>query len=159
VELRTVLGEGMSSMATLTRSVVIDAPVEKAFDYALDIRNLWDLPDVALASVALKPEGVGSSARLYSHFLGFHLEGGLEYTEVVRPERIVAKVSFFAEHPVWTFTFEPVDDGVRFTVQGEWHVGVPAVGKPLEGLMVREHQEFVEAMLTNVKTGVEGTAA
>lgn len=149
----------MSSMATLTRSVVIDAPVEKVFDYALDMRNLWAVPDVALADVALKPEGTGSSARLFSHFLGFHLEGGLEYTEVVRPERIVAKVSFFAEHPTWTFTFEPVDDGAKLTATGEWHIGVPAVGKPLEGLMVREHQEFVETMLTNVKDGVEGTTA
>jgi uncharacterized protein YndB with AHSA1/START domain len=159
VELLSVLGEGMSSMATLTRSVVIDAPVEKAFDYALDIRNLWALPDVGLANVVLKPEGVGSSARIFTHLLGFHIEMGLEYTEVVRPERIVAKVTSFTEKPTWTFTFEPVDDGVRFTVQGEWHVGVPAVGKPMEGLMVREHKEFVETMLTNVKTGVEGTAA
>jgi uncharacterized protein YndB with AHSA1/START domain len=149
----------MSSVATLTKSVVIDAPVEKAFDYALDLRNLWAVPEVALADVELKPEGTGSSARLFSHFLGFHLEGSLEYTEVVRPERIVAKVSFFAEHPTWTFTFEPVDDRVKLTVQGEWHVGVPAVGRPLEGLMVREHKEIVETMLTNVKDGVEGTSA
>jgi uncharacterized protein YndB with AHSA1/START domain len=149
----------MSSMATLTRSVVIDAPVEKVFDYALDVRNLWAFPDVALANVELKPEGIGSSARLFTHFLGFHMEGGLEYTEVVRPERIVAKVSFFAENPTWTFTFEPVDDGVKLTVRGEWHIGVPAVGRPLEGLMVREHKEFVETMLTNVKDGVEGTTA
>jgi uncharacterized protein YndB with AHSA1/START domain len=149
----------MSSMATLTKSVVIDAPAEKAFDYALDMRNLWAVPEVALADVELKPEGIGSSARLFSHFLGFHLEGSLEYTEVVRPERIVAKVSFFAEHPTWTFTFEPVDDRVKLTVQGEWHVGVPAVGRPLEGLMVREHKEMVETMLTNVKDGVEGTSA
>ena len=34
----------------------------------------------------------GSSARIWSHLLGFHLEGGLEYTEVVRPERIKAEV-------------------------------------------------------------------
>jgi uncharacterized protein YndB with AHSA1/START domain len=147
----------MGSMATLTKSVVIDAPVAKVFDYALDIRNLWAVPEVALANVELKPEGTGSSARLYSHFLGFHLEGDLVYTEVVRPERIVAKVSFFAEHPTWTFTFEPGDDGAKLTVTGEWHVGVPAVGKPLEGMMVREHRGMVDTMLANVQAGVEGT--
>lgn len=31
----TVPGEGMSAMATLTRNITIDAPVEKVFDYAL----------------------------------------------------------------------------------------------------------------------------
>jgi uncharacterized protein YndB with AHSA1/START domain len=147
----------MSSTATLTKGIVIDAPVEKVFDYALDMRNIWAVPDVALANVELKPEGTGSSARLYSHFLGFHVEGGLEYTEVVRPERIVAKVSFFAEHPTWTFTFEPVDEGTKLTVTGEWHIAVPAVGKPLEGMMVRGHREMVDMMLANVKAGVEGT--
>jgi uncharacterized protein YndB with AHSA1/START domain len=146
----------MSSVATLTKSAVIDAPVEKAFDYALDMRNLWAVPDVALANVELKPEGTGSSARLFSHFLGFHLEGGPEYTEVVRPKRIVAKVSFFGEHPTWTFTFEPVDDGTKLTVQGEWHIGVPAVGKTLEGLMVREHREMVDTMLATSRPGWRG---
>lgn len=149
----------MGSMATLTKSVVIDAPVEKVFDYALDIRNLWDVPDVALANVELTPEGTGSSARIYSHFLGFHLEGGLEYRDVVRPERIVAKVRFFGEHPIWTFTFEPAGDGARMTVQGEWHVAIPVAGKPLEGLLVREHRQMADTMLANVKAGVEGTTA
>jgi uncharacterized protein YndB with AHSA1/START domain len=147
-------------MATLTRSVIIDAPVEKAFDYALDIRNLWAVPDVGLANVVLKPEGTGSSAQLYAHFLGFHLAMGLEYTEVVRPERIIAKVtSFTPDRPTWTFTFEPVEAGTKLTVQGEWHIKVPAVGGPMEGLMAREHKDFVEIMLTNVKSGVEGTTA
>lgn len=145
-------------MATLTRSVTIDAPVEKAFDYALDIRNLWAVPDIGLADVALKPDGVGSSAKIFTHFLGFHMEMGLEYTEVVRPERIVAKVAGFGlDKPTWRFTFEPADGGTKMTVQGEWHINVPAVGGPMEGLMVREHREFVEQMLTNVKSGVEGT--
>jgi hypothetical protein len=102
---------------------------------------------------------VGLTHRLFSHFLGFHLEGDLEYTEVVRPEGIVAQVSFFGEHPTWTFTFEPVEDGTKLTAQGAWHIGVPAVGKPLEGLMVREHREMVDTMLANVKAGVEGTTA
>ena len=49
----------------------------------------WKVKDVGLAEVDLKPGGVGTSARMYSHFLGFHLDGGLEYTEVVPEKRIV----------------------------------------------------------------------
>lgn len=146
-------------MATLTRSVTIDAPVEQVFDYALDIRKLWAVPDVALADVSPTPDGAGSTARIWTHVLGFHMEMGLEYTEVVRPERIVAEVKSFGEKPVWTFTFEPVEGGTKLTAQGEWHVKVPAVGKPIEGLMVREHQDFLETMLDNVKAGVEGKTA
>jgi len=147
-------------MATLKRTMTIDAPVEKVFDYALDIRNLWDFPDMGLADVDLKPDGEGSSARIFAHFLGFHLEMGLKYTEVVRPERIVAEISGFGfDNPTWTLTFKPVDERTKLTVTGEWHINVPAVGGAMEGMMVREHKDFVETMLSHIRAGVEPTSA
>jgi hypothetical protein len=145
-------------MATLTRSITIKAPVETAFEYVLDIRRFWAWPDMALTEVKLTPDGVGSSARIWTHLLGFHLEGGLEYTEVRRPEWIKAEVGFALEHPTWTFTFEPVESGTKLTAQGEWHVGVPAVGKTFERLMVKEHEGFLEQLLTKVKGDVEAQA-
>jgi uncharacterized protein YndB with AHSA1/START domain len=149
----------MILMAILTRSTTVKAPVEKVFDYAMDVRSLWSMPDVAVAEVDVKPEGVGTTARLWSHFLGFHLEGGLEYTEVTRPERIVIKVSYFMEHPTWTFTFEPVEGGTKVTVQGEWHVNAPAVGGTIEKMMVTEHKPLLDTMLGNLKDSLESKAA
>lgn len=52
-------------------------------------------------------------ARLHTHFLGFRLVGGVEYTEVVPGQRIVAQVHFFAEKPTWRFTFEPAGGGTK----------------------------------------------
>lgn len=129
------------------------------FDFALDISQLWMVKDVALTEVDIKPEGVGTSARLYTHLLGFHLEGGIEYTEVIPGQRIVAQVHFFAEKPTWTFTFEPVDDGTKVTAEGEWDVKVPVVGKPIERMMVKEHEPFVEELLASLKTRVEAKTA
>jgi len=147
-------------MATLTRSIMIDAPVEEVFDYALDIRNLWAIPDVGLADVTLTPDGVGSQARLFTHFLGFHMSMGLEYLEVVRPEKIVAKVtSFSPDRPMWTFTFEPAGSGTKLTVLGEWHIAVPAVGKPMEDMVAGSHKDLVQTMLTNAKAGAEKAVA
>jgi uncharacterized protein YndB with AHSA1/START domain len=146
-------------MATLTRSIQVDAPVETVFDFALDIGQLWKWKDVALTDIDLKPKGVGTSARMFTHLLGFHLEGGVEYTEVVPGQRIVAQVHFFAEKPTWTFTFAPAGDGTKVTAEGEWVVQVPVVGKPIEAMMVKEHEPYVEAMLANLKTQVEAKAA
>lgn len=146
-------------MATLTRSITIDAPVDTVFDYALDIRQLWNWKDVALTDVDIKPDGVGTSARLYTHVLGFHVEGGVEYTEVIPGHRIVAQVHFFAEKPTWTFTFEPVDGGTKVTAEGEWNVKLPVAGKPIERMMVKEHEPYVEATLANLKTQVEAKTA
>ena len=146
-------------MATLTRSITINAPVDTVFDMALDIRRLWTAKDVALTEVDIKPDGVGTSARMYSHLLGFHLEGGLEYTEVVPNERIVAQVHFVAEKPVWRFMFEPTEGGTQLTAQGEWTMKVPVVGKPVETMMVKEHAPFLEELLANFKTQVEAKTA
>ena len=146
-------------MAKLTRNVTVDAPVDRVFDYALDITKLWRVKDVGLADVDLKPDGVGTSARMYTHFLGFHMEGGLEYTEVVRGQRIVAQVHFFMEKPTWTFTFEPVDGGTSVTAEGEWQVGLPVAGRRIEGMMVKEHEPFLDELLASLKSGVEARAA
>lgn len=129
------------------------------FDYALDIRKVRAWPDVALADVVLTPDGVGSSARMWTHFLGFHMEAGLEYTEVIRPEQIIAQVGFAMEHPTWTFSFEPVDGGTKLTAQGEWHVSVPAVGKTFERMMVKGHEEGLEHLLAHVKEDLEAAVA
>jgi hypothetical protein len=102
-------------------------------------------------------DGVGNSARIWSHVLGFHIEGALEYKEVVRPTRMVIEVAFFMEHPTWTFTFEPADGGTEVTGQGEWHVKAPAVGKPVERMMIKEHEPFLEGMLAALKADVEDT--
>ncbi len=129
------------------------------FDYALDPRKLWSMPEVALAEVVTKPDGVGTTARIWSHMLGFHIEGGLEYAEVVRPERIVIKVNFLMEHPTWTFTFQPEDGGTKVMAQGEWHYKTPAVGGSVERMMVKEHGPTLDGMLAALKAEVEGTAA
>lgn len=147
-------------MTTLTRSITIHAPVDTVFEYALEIDRLWKVKDVALTDVDIKTGGVGTSARMYTHFLALHLEGGIEYTEVVPGKRIVAQVHFFVERPTWTFTFAPADGGAtKVTATGKWTMNVPVVGKPIEKTMVREHQPMLEELLANLRTQVEGRAA
>ncbi|MGN6242163.1 MAG: SRPBCC family protein [Motilibacteraceae bacterium] len=142
-------------MATLTRSITIDAPAAKVFDYVLDPQRFWTWPDLALVDVKRTPDGVGTTAKMWSHFLGFHLEGSLEYTEVVRPERITITVGFAIEHPTWTFTFAPGDGGTELTAQGEWHSSLPVVGPTFEKQMAKEHEDFLEQLLAKAKGAVE----
>jgi uncharacterized protein YndB with AHSA1/START domain len=150
----------MSAMATLTRSITIDAPVETVFDYALDIRNLWVIPDVGLADVDQKPEGVGSTARVFAHFLGIHFSMKLEILEVVRPDKIVLKItSNTPDRPLWTLTFEPAEDGTKLTMLGEWHINVPGVGGPMEDMQARSHKVVVDGILANLKEKVEALVA
>ena len=106
------------------------SPVEKVIDYAKDVGRLWRSwpEEVAARDVELKPDGVGSSARLFGHVLGIHMEGTVEYTEVVPNERIVAKIHWFGESPTWVFSFDPAKGGTKLTAEGEWQVKAPVVG-------------------------------
>jgi uncharacterized protein YndB with AHSA1/START domain len=150
----------MRSMASLERSVTVNAPAEAVFDYVMEIDKLWStVPDIVFAEVTRTPEGVGSTARIWSHFLGFHVEASVEYTEVVRPERIVFHTNWVMEHPTWTFTFESVEGGTRVTAKGEWKVGAPLVGGPFEKLMVKEHEPFVDDMLAKLKEELDQAGA
>lgn len=147
-------------MAKLTRSVTINAPVDTVFDFAMDVGRFWAVfPEVAVRDVQVKPEGVGSSARIYTHDLGLHFEGVVEFTEVVPNQRIVAKVTFGPETPTWTFTFEPLDAATTFTAEGEWHVNIPAVGGPVEEMIAKSHKKWLEEGLDTLKDTLEAVPA
>jgi len=145
--------------ATLTRSVTINAPIEKVFTDVLDIGRFWTgAPDVAVRAETQMPEGVGTTARLYSHAGPIHVEGVLEIVEVVPNERIAAQVHFGPESPLWTFTFAPEDGGTKLTGQGEWHMNVPVVGGRLATMEANSHAEFLDEMLASAKKRVEAAA-
>lgn len=145
--------------ATLTRSVTIDAPVEEVFADVLEIGTFWaGARDVALREVTRTPEGVGTTARLYSFAGPIHIEGTLEIVEVVPGERVSARVHFGPESPLWTFTFAPANGGTLLTGQGEWHLNVPGVGKRLATMEADAHGEFLEEMLAGAKKRVEAAS-
>lgn len=147
-------------MATMTRSTTIEAPVEEVFDYALDIRNLWVIPDVGLADVQQRPGGVGSTAKIFNHFLGLHFEMTLEILEAVRPDKIVLKItSNTPDRPLWTLTFEPGEDSTTVTMTGEWHINVPGIGATMEEMQARAHKDIVDGLLANLKGKVEPLVA
>ena len=147
-------------MATLTRSTTIEAPVEQVYDYAVDVRNLWVMPDVGLADVDQRPEGVGSTAKIFSHFFGLHFEMKLEILQAVRPDKLVLKfTSNTPDRPLWTLVFESIEDGTTVTMTGEWHVNLPAIGGPMEEMQARAHKDMVDGLLANLKSKVESLVA
>lgn len=144
--------------ATLTRSVVIQAPLAAVLDDVLNIGTFWaGAPDVAVRDVTLTPEGVGSSARIYTHWLGFHMEGVIEVVEAAQ-EFVAIKAAFGPEGPLWTFSLDVVEGGTKLTGRGEWHMNVPGVGGRLGTWAAAAHEEFLDGMLASAKRRVEASA-
>jgi uncharacterized protein YndB with AHSA1/START domain len=140
------------------RSMHIDAPVERVFDYVKEPRHFLeafpeqDRRHMALAEVNLAPEaGVGSTYRLMGRMLlFFHMEWTLTREEYVPNERFVDHANLGG---VWTLTFEPDETGTTLSVAFGWSSKVPFVADLMD--LGWEGDSDLDAMLATIKTAIE----
>jgi uncharacterized protein YndB with AHSA1/START domain len=126
-------------MSKLERSITINAPVEKVFDY---INNQTHLPEIwpSLIEVTdMKPlPNGGWSNRWKYKMAGIHLSGTSEDIEHVANQRIVSKTKGGADS-IQTWTFEPEDGGTKVTFAVEYTIPIPVLGKLAEAIIVKYH--------------------
>jgi uncharacterized protein YndB with AHSA1/START domain len=142
-------------MAKLESSVTINAPVEKVFEYASKPENLPEFwPSlIEVSNVKELPNGGYSYDFVYKIF-GMRLTGSIEETEVVPNERLV-NLSTGGIESRNTWLFQPEDDGTNFTIEAEYTVPVPLLGKFAEAVIVRQLEKEGEIILDNLKTMME----
>ena len=102
-----------------TRSIHIDAPVEKVFHYLEDPAHfIGAMPEEShgtpptVGAVHRTPEGVVTTYECKYRELGMHLTAAITRAEYVDNERIVERSSMGV---VWTCSFEPDDTGTTLT--------------------------------------------
>lgn len=141
------------------RSIHIDAPVEKVFDFFKDPRNSQSLgtePRLELTQSHVTDEGVGSFWVCTMNLPGFRVEFFGVYTEFVPNERIVEKYSLAFEG-TWTHTFAPEGSGTRVTVQRQprsfWRL------RPLDAIVDLREGPASDRYLAKLKEVMETTAA
>lgn len=141
-----------------TRSVQIDAPVERVFDYVEDPHHFLeafpedDRRHMALVEANITPEGIGSTFRLMGRmFLLFHMEWVMTREEYVPNERIVDHANLGG---VWTFTFAPDESGTTLTGSFGWSSKVPFVGEFMDKVGWDGDRDL-DLMLTNLKKAIE----
>lgn len=146
-------------MTTTThrRSVHIDAPVEKVFDYVKDPQHFWDaFPESArghdtMHDISLTPGGVGSTYRWKGSMFVFHMEGLVTREEYLTNERIVDRSS---TGPVWTFSFEPDPIGTTLSLTFEYSSKVPLIDKVVDRVSWHGDRDL-DTMLANLKKTIE----
>lgn len=102
----------------MKRSIHIEAPVEKVFDFFRDPRNVWDIGPMPFAVKDVKPteEGVGTYYSWVGHIAGLRMEGFDVYTEFVPNQRITDKSSSSVSGDS-TLSFEPEGSGMQLTIE------------------------------------------
>ncbi len=153
------------STTTHTRSVHIDAPVEKVFDYVKDPHHFFAVMSEApgsrltghvkgeLTGVEMAPDGgVGSTWSFKGALFIYHFDAVLTRTEFTPNERIVDDNSDAGA--TWTSTFEPDGTGTSFTLAFTTSSKLPLVDKAVDALSWKGDHDL-DAMLGSFKKAIE----
>jgi uncharacterized membrane protein len=142
-------------MAKLQKSITIDAPVEKVFAYLSDPNNLPEIwPSmVEIKDVQPAPAGGYNFGWVYK-MAGMRFEGASETTEETPNQRTVTKSTKGIEsHFIWTY--QPEGDGTKLTVDIEYTVPVPLLGKLAEAFIIKQNEQEADTLLANLKSRME----
>ena len=139
----------------MKRSIHIEAPVEKVFDFFKDPRTGWG--EIFATPFAFKDanptaEGVGTYYGWASKTPGLRFEGFDVYTEFIPNQRITDRSSSSIAGDS-TYSFEPEGSGMRLTIESHprsfWRI------PPLRELMDWGKSMASERVLSAVKAKME----
>ena len=142
-------------MAKITRDILINAPVEKVFEYHSNPMNqpeYW--PSMLEVKDIEEQPGGGRKYNWVYKMAGIRLNGSTETTEFVENERIVTKSSGGVES-TFTYTYKPEGEGTRLTMELEYVVPVPVIGKLAEGFILKTNEREADTVMGNLKDRLE----
>jgi len=137
------------------KSITINAPVKKIFDYLMEPTNqpeIW--PSLMeIKDVQRLPDGKTKNRWVYK-MAGIRLEGTSEGVESVANQRIVSKTKGGVES-TQTWIFQPEAGGTKVTFEVEYTVPIPVLGKLAEAIIVKMNEHEGEVILANLKSRME----
>lgn len=142
-------------MPKIERTISINAPVEKVFDYWTEPANLPEYwPSVVEVKDRQRLPNGGNSFRWVYKMAGMRFEGTSEDVEYIANQRTVTKNKGGIESTI-TMMFQPEDGGTKLTIQTEYTVPVPLLGKLAEAFIVKVNENETDLLLANLKARME----
>jgi len=142
-------------MATIKKSIKINAPVEKVFEYANKPENLPEIWPSMIEAKDIQPlPNGGYKFRWVYKMAGMRFNGTSVDTEVVPNERTVTQSTGGIESTI-TWVFEPEDGGTKVTSLAEYKIPVPLLGKIAEAIIVKMNENEGDTIMANLKARME----
>jgi uncharacterized membrane protein len=153
--LNELFQKGGESMAKLEKSVTIKAPVEKVFDYMHNPKNLPEIWPSMIEVRDIQPSPVGGYNFSWTYKMaGMRFEGASETTESIANQRTVTE-SKKGIPSKFIWTYKPEAGGTKLTVQVEYTVPVPLLGKLAEAFIIKQNQNEMDVLLANLIAKME----
>ena len=143
-------------MAKLERTITIVAPVEKVFAFMGEPANLPEIwPSmVEVKDIVPSPVGGYNFGWVYK-MAGMRIEGASENTQNI-PNQLVVTRSKKGIESTFKWTYKPEAGGTRLTVEVEYTIPVPLLGKLAEAVIVKLNEHEADTLLANLKARMEG---
>jgi carbon monoxide dehydrogenase subunit G len=137
-------------MATIRRSFVVNAPVERVFAFLADHINdpQW-LPGMVDSRNPVG-EGTGYHWEWTYKMAGIPFDGTGRVTEHDPPRRHVVETQGGVTS-TWAWTLEPEGDGTHILLEMAYTVPVVAVGKIAERLLLKQNEKAADEGLANLQ--------
>ena len=142
-------------MAKLEKSIFVAAPVEKLFGYINEPANLPEIwPSMVEAKDVERLSNGGNRFRWVYKMAGMRFEGSSEDTECVANERVVSETKGGIDSTI-AWVFRPEAGGTTATIEADYTVPVPLLGRLAESFIVRQNENEMEVLLANLKDRME----
>ena len=142
-------------MATVNKSITINAPIEKVFKYTNEPSNMPEIWPSLIENEGIEqlPNG-GNRTRFMYKMAGLRIEGTSEDTEFIPNQRVVSITKGGAESEIiWEYQSE--GEATKVTFRGEYTEPIPLLGKLAEAFIVKQNENEVEILLANLKARME----
>jgi uncharacterized membrane protein len=138
-------------MASAKQSILVGAPVEEVFAYVNDPHNLPEVwPNLEeIKDVEWLPGGGSRFTGVY-RMAGVRLEIVSEDVEFVLNERVVNKTQGGIDSTL-VLEFSPEEGGTRVTVEAEFQIPIPLVGRLAEEIVTKINEKDLVFFLNYLK--------
>jgi uncharacterized membrane protein len=141
-------------MTTVSASISINQPVDKVFDYMVDVENhkAWQAGILNASVTPPGPIGVGSTYHYTTEVMGRQMETHLEVTACEKNQKWSVKTTGVPLSVEMDYLFEAVDNNTKLTISMELAGGYPAAA---EAMVKQQTQKNFEDQCTKIKQLLE----
>lgn len=152
-------------MKRIRNSVQINAQAQRVFDYLAQPSNLLSImPSMMEVSNIVPQAGGGSDYDWVYKMAGVRLKGHTK-VEVFQPGKLLRVRTEGGIVSTWTFKFEGNGAGIKVSLDIEYTIPIPVLGKVAEKIVAKMNERESDLMLAHLKeiteteaTGVVATA-
>ena len=143
-------------MPKIERSITINAPIAKVFEYIADpkLTPEWLPGMVETKDIKQTEEGVGSTHNWIYKMSGMTFEGKNITDEFIKDKKIVIR-SEGSIKTLWNWDFGPQDNKTKIDLSVEYTIPMPVLGKLAEKIVLKQNEREADLALTNIKAKME----